>query len=63
MNKTTKSKSTDVERTERYNRERTTTINLRLFPADADIVRHLAEIDEPKATYIKRLIRKDMPQK
>lgn len=43
-----------------YNREKTSSVNVRLFPADDDIARHLDSIREPKATYIKRLIREDM---
>lgn len=35
-------------------------ITIELYPTDEDIKTRLAEIDEPKATYIKRLIREDI---
>ena len=40
-----------------------TRIEVKLYPADADIAEHISELDEPRATYIKRLIREDMARK
>ena len=50
----------DREKIAIYQSENTSTVNIRLFPSDNDIKKHLEEIEEPKATYIKRLIRDDM---
>ena len=45
----------------KYNRENTVSVNVRMSVRhDADIIQRLDAIDEPKAAYIKRLIREDM---
>lgn len=49
-----------IARIAQYNKDNTTSVNLRLFPSDEDIRQHLDALDEPKASYIKRLIREDM---
>ena len=47
-----------------YLKENTVSVNVRMsVKSDADILQRLEEIDEPKATYIKRLIREDMSKK
>ena len=38
-------------------------LRVELYPTDADIKKKLEELDEPKATYIKRLIREDIEKK
>lgn len=49
------------ERAARRNyRKKVSELRVELFPTDEDIKQWLAELDEPKATYIKRLIREDM---
>ena len=37
-----------------------TELRIELYPTDQDIKHRLEEIQEPKATYIKRLIREDI---
>lgn len=45
----------------KYNRENTVSVNIRMsIKTDADILQRLDALDEPKAAYIKRLIREDM---
>ena len=41
-------------------KKKVTVLRMELYPTDEDIKKRLEDIDEPKATYIKRLIREDM---
>lgn len=51
----------DLAYISKYNRENTVSVNVRMsIKKDADILQRLDAIDEPKAAYIKRLIREDM---
>ena len=52
-------KPTDRKARANY-RKKVTELRIELYPTDEDIKQWLAEIDEPKATYIKRLIREDI---
>lgn len=47
----------------KYRKDKVKQVVVRLYPADADIEEHLDSIDEPRATYIKRLIREDMERR
>jgi hypothetical protein len=47
----------------KYRKANVTRFEVKLYPADSDIARHLKDIDEPRATYIKRLIREDMARR
>ena len=47
----------------KYRKANVTRFEVKLYPADSDIAQHLEDIDEPRATYIKRLIREDMARK
>ena len=46
-----------------YRKANVTRIEVKLYPADADIAEHLEGLEEPRATYIKRLIREDMARR
>lgn len=51
----------DKDRKARENyRKKVEKVQFDLYPTDEDIKARLAELDEPKATYIKRLIREDI---
>lgn len=51
----------NLEYISRYNSENTINVAFRLnVKTDADLISYLDALDEPKATYIKRLIRADM---
>lgn len=51
----------DTNRKARANyRKKITELRVELYPTDEDIKEHLANLQEKKATYIKRLIREDM---
>lgn len=51
----------DTNRKARANyKKKITELRIELYPTDEDIKTRLAEIGEPKATYIKRLIREDI---
>ena len=51
----------DTNRKARANyRKKITELRVELYPTDEDIKEHLDNLQEPKATYIKRLIREDM---
>ena len=41
-------------------RKKVTELRIELYPTDEDIKQHLEKLEEPKATYIKRLIREDI---
>ena len=53
--------STEAERRAKakYRRDKVRTLTIDLFPADKDIIDHLATVDR-YASYIKQLIREDM---
>lgn len=44
----------------KYRREKVAELRVDLFQTDEDIKNHIAKLQEPKATYIKRLIREDI---
>jgi hypothetical protein len=44
----------------KYRKANVTRFEVKLYPADSDIAQHLEDLTEPRATYIKRLIREDM---
>lgn len=46
-----------------YRKANVKQISVKLYPADADISEHLEGLEEPTATYIKRLIREDMARR
>jgi predicted transcriptional regulator len=51
----------DTDRKARANyRKKITELRIELYPTDEDIKQHLEKLQEPKATYIKRLIREDI---
>ena len=51
----------DTNRKARANyRKKVTELRIELYPTDEDIKEHLNKLQEPKATYIKRLIREDI---
>lgn len=51
----------DTDRKARANyRKKITELRIELYPTDEDIKKHLEDLKEPKATYIKRLIREDI---
>lgn len=51
----------DTDRKARANyRKKITELRIELYPTDEDIKQHLEKLNEPKATYIKRLIREDI---
>jgi hypothetical protein len=52
-------KPTDRKARANY-RKKVEKVQFDLYPTDEDIKKRLEEIDEPKATYIKRLIREDI---
>ena len=52
-------KDTDRKARATY-KKKITELRIELYPTDEDIKTRLAEIGEPKATYIKRLIREDI---
>jgi hypothetical protein len=52
-------KPTDRKARTNY-RKKVEKVQFDLYPTDGDIKKRLEEIDEPKATYIKRLIREDI---
>lgn len=52
-------KPTDRQARANY-RKKVAKLTIELYPTDEDIKTRLAEIDEPKASYIKRLIREDI---
>jgi len=52
-------KSTDRKARANY-RKKVTFFHLELYPTDEDIKQKLSSLDEPKSTYIKRLIRQDI---
>lgn len=43
-----------------YRQNKIEHLRVELYPTDADIIERLAALDEPKSTYIKRLIREDI---
>ena len=45
---------------QKYKQANVTKVTIEFYPTDEDIKQHLAELGEPKATYIKRLIREDI---
>lgn len=47
----------------KYKAENTVNLQVKLFPADRDIVEWLDGIDEGKAAYVRRLIREDMAKR
>ena len=53
---------TDAQRRARdkYNREKVVRKVVPLYPADANVSERIAEVGEPFATYVKRLIREDI---
>ena len=54
----------DTDRKARANyRKKVERLSIDLYSTDTDIKTRLAEIDEPKTTYIKRLIREDINRK
>lgn len=52
-------KPTDRKARANY-RKKITELRIELYPTDEDIKQHLEKLTEPKATYIKRLIREDI---
>lgn len=51
----------DTDRKARANyRKKVEKLQIELYPTDNDIKERFKEINEPKATYIKRLIREDI---
>lgn len=51
----------DTDRKARANyRQKIVMLRVELYPTDEDIKTRLAELQEPKAAYIKRLIREDI---
>ena len=46
-----------------YRKANVMRFEVKLYPADSDIVQHLEDLTEPRATYIKRLIREDMARR
>jgi predicted transcriptional regulator len=51
----------DTDRKARANyKKKITELRIELYPTDEDIKKHLESLTEPKATYIKRLIREDI---
>ena len=51
----------DTDRKARANyRKKVERLQIELYPTEGDIKQRLAEIQEPKAAYIKRLIREDI---
>lgn len=52
-------KPTDKKARANY-RKKVVPLQVELYPTDKDIIEWLSSINEPKATYIKRLIREDM---
>jgi hypothetical protein len=51
----------DTDRKARANyRKKVERLQIDLYPTEEDIKQRLAEIQEPKAAYIKRLIREDI---
>lgn len=51
----------DTDRKARANyRKKITELRIELYPTDEDIKEHLNKLQEPKATYIKKLIREDI---
>lgn len=52
-------KPTDRKARANY-RKKVTELRIELYPTDEDIKKHLENLKEPKATYIKRLIREDI---
>ena len=52
-------KPTDRKARANY-RKKVERIEIELYPTDNDIKKRLEEINEPKTTYIKRLIREDI---
>ena len=54
--------ATEAKRRDRdkYNREKVVRKVVSLYPADADVSERIAEVGEPFATYVKRLIREDI---
>ena len=47
----------------KYRKANVTRFEVKLYPADSDIAQHLEDLTEPRATYIKRLIREDMARR
>lgn len=61
MGEKPKTPASNLKAIQKFNKEKTTMIYLRLNKkTDADILAHLDEISESKMGYIKRLIRADM---
>lgn len=61
MGEQPKTPASNLKAIQKFNKEKTTMIYLRLNKkTDADILAHLDEISESKMGYIKRLIRADM---
>ncbi len=57
----TEKKNTALQRAKaKYRREKVSTLQIDLYQTDEDIKTHLSQLQEPKATYIKRLIREDI---
>ena len=52
-------KPTDRKARANY-RKKVERLTIELYPTDEDIKQHLEALQEPKATYIKRLIREDI---
>lgn len=52
-------KPTDRKARANY-RKKITELRIELYPTDEDIKQHINNLQEPKATYIKRLIREDI---
>lgn len=51
----------DKDRKARDNyRKKITELRIELYPTDEDIKQHLDKLQEPKATFIKRIIREDI---
>ena len=51
----------DIDRKARANyKKKITELRIELYPTDEDIKQHLERLQEPKATYIKRIIREDI---
>lgn len=48
------------KKAKRNYKEKIETLRVELYPTDADIKERLAAMEEPKSTYIKRLIREDI---
>lgn len=44
----------------KYKQNKVEKITIEFYPTDEDIKQHIAKQSEPKATYIKRLIREDI---